>query len=85
MWVHAEEGDGNPVQSAFRCPPSPSLAGPIGTPPQRSRAFSLSLALLLLLLNLALDDVTAARAGLPRASTVRDSRERILDSHALTV
>lgn len=43
VWVHAEEGDGNPVQSACRCPPSPSFAAQaLGTPPLRSRAFSLS-------------------------------------------
>lgn len=46
-------------------------------------ALSLSLCCLL---NPALDDVTAARAGLPRASTVRDSKPKgnIQDSYALS-
>lgn len=63
-WVHAEEME-NPVQRAFRCPPSVSFAGP------RNSAAALSL-----LLNPVLDDVTAAKAGLPRASTVRDSKRK---------
>ncbi len=57
----------NPVQRAFRCPRC-SFAGSLEL---RRSAIALSL-----LLSPALDDVTAARAGLPWANTVRDSKAK---------
>lgn len=65
VWVHSEEGDGKSRSVCF------SLSSQCFVRrPYRNSAAALSR--FLSLLSLALGDVTAARAGLPWANTVRD-------------